>query len=180
MTCPRQAALLIMCPGSNAPCSCHATPAAMVTVLCNFVCWRCWFLRGRGGGRGSCASQQPLLCRIHAVKTTIIQERETEGDSSTAKYSVIPVWLVPSLSPPPLRPRPLPSLHTGTLAFPNVLGRFWWLHFSTESTRCAAHSKVPLFPWNHPHKGKGNLSGRTSGSPKVCAPAHLAINATPH
>lgn len=42
-----------------------------------------------GGGGG--ASQQPLLCRMHAgCQTMIIQESKTEGDSSTAKYSVLP------------------------------------------------------------------------------------------
>lgn len=43
---------------------------------------------GAGGGG---ASQQPLLCRMHAgCQTMIIQESKTEGDSSTAKYSVLP------------------------------------------------------------------------------------------
>lgn len=45
---------------------------------------------GVGEGRGG-ASQQPLLCRMHAgCQTMIIQESKTEGDSSTAKYSVLP------------------------------------------------------------------------------------------
>lgn len=45
----------------------------------------------------------------------IIQERKTEGDSSSAKYSVLPVcfflFLSPSL-PLPRRPPPLPLLYT--------------------------------------------------------------------
>lgn len=45
---------------------------------------------GVGEGEGG-ASQQPLLCRMHAgCQTMIIQESKTEGDSSTAKYSVLP------------------------------------------------------------------------------------------
>lgn len=62
----------------------------------------------------------------------IIQERETEGDSSTAKYSVLPVCFFLFLSPPPLCPQPLPALHTGTLTIPDVVIRYWRLGFSKE------------------------------------------------
>lgn len=98
-------------------------PAAILRVLCNFVG------DAGGGGEGEGESCIPATSALQDARrqTTIIQERETESDSSSAKYSVLPVCFVPSLSPPPFCPQPLPSLHTDTLSIPHVLMRFWIL-----------------------------------------------------
>lgn len=123
MICPRQAAPLIMCPGSNARCSCHASPQQWLRYFATLS------VGDVGGGREGAWEGESCIPATSALQdtrrqTTIIQERETEGDSSTAKYSALPVSFVLSLSPPPLCPRLLPSLHTGTLSVPDVLGRF--------------------------------------------------------
>lgn len=77
-----------------------------------------------GEGRGESCIPATSALQDTRRQTTIIQERETQGDSSTAKYSVLSVCFVPSLSPLPLCPQPLPSLHTGTLSIADVLVRF--------------------------------------------------------
>lgn len=82
----------------------------------------------------------------------IIQERETEGDSSSAKYSVLPVCFFLFLSPPPLCPQPLPALHTGTLSILDVLIRYWRLAFSKERSQRAAYREISLR--NYPQKGQ--------------------------
>lgn len=78
----------------------------------------------------------------------IIQERKTEGDSSIAKYSVLPVCFCVFLSPSPPLPRPppppLPLLHTHTLSI-CLLVRDWQREVREESTQYAAHSTSALF-----------------------------------
>lgn len=117
------------------------------TVVCNFV--------GDAGGGGERWWGEQCIPATSALQDTrcqtlIIQERETEGDSSTAKYSVLPVCFFLFLSPPPLCPQPLPALHTGTLSIPDVLIRYWWLGFSKERSQRAADGEISLFPRKYP------------------------------
>lgn len=128
-----------MSPGSNA--------AARVTLQQQLLRHFATLSVGDAGGgvEGELCIPATSALQDTCCQTTIIQERETEGDSSTAKYSALPVCFVPSLSPAPLCPQPLPSLRTGSLSIPDVLVRFCWLEFSKVSTQCAAHSKILLF-----------------------------------
>lgn len=65
--------------------------ASLQQLLQCFATFSSEIQRESGGVVGGGASQQPLLCRMHAgCQTMIIQESKTEGDSSTAKYSVLP------------------------------------------------------------------------------------------
>ena len=79
--------------------------------------------------RGSHASQQPLLCRIHTVKLRLFRR---EKQKATAPLLNIVSFLSASFTPYLLRLFVLSRYLRSTLApslFPIVLVRFWWREF---------------------------------------------------
>lgn len=92
----------------------------------------CWCVPATSAAQDSCC------------QTMLIQECITEGDSSSAKYSVPPVCLCLFLllSPPLLaHPLPLPSHHMHII--PTCLLMSGWQHeWRKESTKYASHIRT--------------------------------------
>lgn len=90
-------------------------PAAVITILCYFLP----DAAGGGGreGGGVSASQQPLLCRIHAVKLWLFRREKQKATAPVLNIvSFLPVSFSFYLSLSPPRPPPLPLLYTHTLS----------------------------------------------------------------
>lgn len=139
----------------------------------------CWWRRGGGS-----ASQQPLLCRIHAVKLWLFKREKQKATApllNIVSFPSVSVFLSPSPPLPHRPPPPLPLLHTHTLSI-CLLIRDWQREVREESTQYAAHStgggspKCPGFPWG----GQMNVYGRSGwtseGSERFCTPAQLTCN----
>lgn len=91
MICTRQAAPPIMCPWSNARCSCHATPQQSLRYFATLSVGDA----DGGGEGGSRASQQPLLCRIHADKLRLFRREKHKATAPLLNIVSFPSVLFP-------------------------------------------------------------------------------------
>lgn len=129
-------------------------PPAITAVLGYFFLPEMLRLRKREWWRciPATSASQNSCCQ-----TLLIQESKTEGDSSTAKYSVPPVclFLFLLLSPPlPAHPLPLPSRHARVIST-CLLMRGWQHERRNDSAEYASHSRAPA-------QTKGEMGERRS------------------
>lgn len=96
-----------MCPLSDAWWLWHASLQQVLQYFATFSLEILLVEEGRRGGGvvvGECIPATSAL-QDACCQTKIIQERTTEGDSSSAKYSVLPACFFLFLSPSPPLPR---------------------------------------------------------------------------